>query len=237
MKIINLIVILSILLIFFSCQNKNEQTAQTKSTEENLATNIQVNAVCVWDKSSLRETPRNDGKWLGSMSLAEKLIYSGNSQVDSSGKKPVTFYQVKLSDGKTGWISEYTVEINASPAIVTERTYLYKRPDFLTKSDQELVPMDFVAVKQEKDNWVEVVGAEKKKSGWLDKNSLLFSELNIAVGVLGQKALSQPDSSKRMDEIKAIVDNKAFSSSIFINYLKNELPGYQDSSLYESEGD
>jgi hypothetical protein len=107
----------------------------------------------------------------------------------------------------------------------------------LTKSDLELVPLDFVAAKQEKDNWVEVVGAEKKKSGWVSKNSLLFSELNIAVGVLGQKALSQPDSSKRMAEIKAIIDNPAFGSSIFINYLKNELPAYQDSSLYDSAGD
>jgi hypothetical protein len=237
MKRIYLIAILSILLIFFSCQDKKEQGAQTKSTEENVTASIQVNAVCVWDKGSLRETPRNDGKWLGSMALAEKLIYTGNSKVDSSGKRPATFYQVKLSDGKTGWASEYTVEINANPAIVTERTFLYKRPDFLTKSDQELVPMDFVAAKQEKDNWVEVTGAEKKKNGWVDKNSLLFSELNIAVGVLGQKALSQSDSSKRMDEIKAIIDNPAFGSSVFINYLKNELPTYQDSSLYESEGD
>ncbi len=147
MKRIYLIAVLSILLIFFSCQDKKDQTAQTKPAEETITANIQVNAVCVWDKGSLRETPGSDGKWLGSMSLAEKLIYTGNSKIDSSGKRPVTFYQVKLSDGKPGWASEYTVEINASPAIVTERTYLYKRPDFLTKSDLELVPLDFVAAK------------------------------------------------------------------------------------------
>jgi hypothetical protein len=232
MKRLAIYFILYTLFIFLSCQDKKEQNAQTKAAEEPAKSDIQVNAVCVWDKASLRETPRNDGKWLGSMSLAEKIVYTGNSKVDSTGKKPVTYCQVNLSDGIIGWVSEYSIEIEASPAIVCERTYLYKRPDFLTKSDQDLVPLDFVAARQEKDNWVEVVGAEKKKRGWVDKNSLIFSELNIAVGVLGQKALSEPDSAKRAAELKAIIENPAFSNSIFINYLKNELPEYQDSSLY-----
>jgi len=157
------------------------------------------------------------------------MSYTGSNQIDSSGKRPVTFYHVQLSDGKAGWISEYNIEVDARPAIVTEKTFLYKRPDFLTKTDQDLVPMDFVTAKQEKDNWIEVVGSEKKKTGKIDKNSLLFSELNIAVSVLGQRTLSQSDSSKRMVEIKVLIENPAFNGSVFINQLRSELSDFQDS--------
>ena len=89
--------------------------------------------------------------------------------------------------------------------------------------------MDFVTAKQEKDNWIEVVGSEKKKTGKIDKNSLLFSELNIAVSVLGQRTLSQSDSSKRMVEIKVLIENPAFNGSVFINQLRSELSDFQDS--------
>lgn len=177
-----------------------------------------VPAVCIVDEASLRDGPTATAEWITSISLGEKLVWHGIGETDST-EESREYYKVELSDSTIGWTTSYAIKVNAEPAVVTERALLYRRPDLKTMTDKEFAPMEFVAILKTDADWLEVVGENQKKRGWIERSVASLKEDDIAVGVLASKALKEKDADKRRQRIIDIIENPAFANSNFIDDL------------------
>ena len=216
MKRINLLLFMATSFVVFSCNNA------VKPNSEN------TGAVSIWDNISLKETPDEAGKWICSISIGEVLTYLDESKDDNSAKKPVKYYKVKLKDGKEGWAQSDFIILNSKPAAVTDDIEIYSRPDLLNKTNKTFSKMDIVAVKSEKDGFIEVEGKRKGgkwiESGWLKGKSLSYDAVDIAVAKFASKALEITDIKKKEEAINEILKNSDFKSSIFIPSLSKSEP-------------
>ncbi|NIT57775.1 MAG: SH3 domain-containing protein, partial [Aliifodinibius sp.] len=140
-------------LLLTSCNQDSETTSKTESVAEKALTSKTkldtLSCVCIWDKVPLRAEPRRDGKWLSSLSLGETVQWFGETAIDSSDKNR-EYLRIQLSDGKTGWASSYGLVKDSEVGAVKEATFLYRRPDLLTITDEKLESMDMVAVDEDK---------------------------------------------------------------------------------------
>jgi len=209
--------------LFLFC-SKNDGSQQNQSQEQTAKTEDviieELPAVCIWDKGSVRQEPNKDGKWISSMALGEKVTWLGETSIDSSDKN-VEYHKIKLSDGTEGWASTYVVEIDAKPAVILKVVSLYKRPDYLTVTEKKLQEMEIIALKKSENGWLEVVGQKKQTQGWIQNENISQSDIDIAVGLLASKAISEKNEEVKTKRINEIIDNPAFQSSVFIPSLKD----------------
>ena len=211
---------MAIIIGFGSCSNKSEKKGnqQEQSGEKIKETKP---AVCIWNKGSIREEPKKGAKWVSSMALGEELTWLGETKVDSA--KNVKYHKIQLSDKTSGWASEYTVVIDATPGVIIKEASIYQRPDLLTVSDDKFDKMDIIAVKEQKDKWSKVIGARKKEKGWIKSDHISDKRSNIAVALLSQKALNQKDKNEKIKQLKKITSNASFQESSFMPELKEKL--------------
>ncbi|MBN2710422.1 MAG: SH3 domain-containing protein [Calditrichaceae bacterium] len=211
----------------------NENQNETKTSEESpvVQEKTEFPSVCIWDKGTLRAEPKSSGKWLSSMALGEKVIWTGTESIDSTDKNR-KYYKLKLSDGSEGWASEYVIVTNAQPAVVINKTSVYNRPDLLTVTDTEFEEMDIIAVVSSEDNWIEAVGKEKRKKGWIQASAISTNDIDIAVALLASKALLESKTADKIEKIQNILNNTAFNGSFFIDHLKLKLLELQPDSEF-----
>ena len=207
-----------------SCSGTETKDKEKQSKVEEEAPK-EVDAVSIWDGISVRKEPSSDGKWLSSISLGEKVLMTGKTAVDSSEDNR-EYVEIKLGDGKQGWVVSDFVEEGSAVTAIRE-AQIFKRPDLLTKTDKSFKVMDVLVLMETKDEWVEVKGKSQGEkwfwSGWVKRTDLSDDEVDIAVAVYGQKALEIEDEEKRSEAIKEILENESFISSQFKADLKNEL--------------
>jgi hypothetical protein len=221
-------------LILVACKGKQSDTSVT---EEN--TTQPIKGVCISTGTPLREEPKKEGKWISSMMLGETLTYLGETVADSANPKQ-DYYKVELSDGKLAWARTYGILINAEPAAIISETPLYKRPDLVTKTDKSFKIVEFVAIIGEKDDWAEVVGAEKRKTGWVKKESLSTNAEDVAVATLAQKDLLDKDGAIQNDKLSAFIESLPDGNSQLARYLQdqmnNRVEGAIEQSIQDYEG-
>lgn len=222
----SLIVSILFFIIISACNNSENKEVQkstdTKSKVEKKTEITKTQSVCILDRGSVRKTPKKKGKYLSAMSLGEKVLWLGKTETDSLDKNK-KYYNVELSDGTIGWVSEYVIAVNAKPAIAIKDIPIYRRPDLLTLTESSFTKMEFIAVLKKNSEWLEVLGKRKKKKGWIKVGLVSYSDDNIAVGLLAAKAFELKDSLKRHERLEAIINNPSFSKSVFINKLKKML--------------
>lgn len=202
------------LIVLIGC----DQNSERPQLGSNNRVQKRVPAVCIVDEASLRAGPTAKADWMTSISLGEKLVWHGIGELDST-KESREYFKVELSDSTVGWTTSYALELNAEPAVVTERALLYRRPDLKTMTDKEFASMEFVAILETDADWLRVVGENRKKRGWIERSAASLKEDDIAVGVLASKALKEQDKDKRRQRIIDIIENPAFSNSNFIDEL------------------
>ncbi len=78
----------------------------------------QTPSVCIEDGMSLRSEPSKTSKLLTTVSLGEEVSWLGKTEKDL--KTGQEYYQIKLSDGTTGWILTRGVVTAAKPAVLAE---------------------------------------------------------------------------------------------------------------------
>ena len=201
-----------------SCKSKTPQASAGATIQDSPAV-----TVCIWDKVSLKESPSDKGKWLASLSLGEKCTYLDDSKEDNSGKKPVTYYKVKLQDNQEGWVQSDFIILKSKPAVFVKDAEIYSRPDLLTKTNKSFSIMDIVAVKSEQGEFVEVAGKRKAgkwiETGWIKPANVSYTDVDIAVAKYGSKALEISDRQKRNAALNEIINNSDYKSSVFVNTL------------------
>ena len=236
MKIKNLfnVLIACSALTLVSCQGNGSKSFSDIASED--STNV---GVCVWDKVSLKETADENGKWLSSLSLGETVIYLGKEQNVETAKKTVTYYNIRLKDGKEGWTQADFIIVGSKPAAIIETSPIYSRPDLLNKTDKTFSSMDIVAVKSESNGFIEITGKRKDgkwiETGWVKSSAVTYKDVDIAVAKFASKALSINEESKKITAIEEIINNSDLNSSIFIESLKSLLPQEEMVDEIESE--
>lgn len=200
---------------------KNQETSDTKSTGDD--------AICLLDKLSVRETPTAKGKWVTSMSLGEKVAYTGEQHTDSITKKD--YVKVRLIDGKEGWARAPFIAVNGKVAVMLENTNTYKRPDLLTKTNNKYSPMDIIAVMSTQDDWIQVKGKRGEgryiEEAWVKSSNISEKQIDIAVAKFAGLAMSKETMTERIKALEEIVNNADFSSSTFIDVLKTKIEDYK----------
>lgn len=235
-KIVIAIVALSTVLYSCEPEKKSSDTKTTENTsreekKEPVAEEATKggDAICVIDKLSVRETPGAKTKWITSLSLGEKVYYTGESVMDSASKKE--YYKVKLIDGKEGWSRATFLVVDGKVGAVVQEANVYKRPDLLTKTDKKYSPMDIIAVMSTQDDWVQVKGkrAEGKyvEEAWIKANNITENSIDIATAKYASLALTKETMTDRITALQEIVDNADFSSSSFMGLLKEKIKEYQ----------
>jgi hypothetical protein len=221
--------LLAALSAFFMASCGSSDTTGSKSSENDQT------AVCVWDNAPLKDSPEENGKWLCGISIGEAVTYLNDSKEVKTSKKTVQYIKVHLNDAKEGWVQSDFVIVKSKPAAVAEEATIYARPDLLNKSEKVFSKMDIVAVKSEKDDFIEVVGKRKGgkwiETGWIKSNTVTYAAVDIAVSKYANKALAISDKRKREEAVNQILTNSDLKSSIFISLLQK--PDTEKTTLTE----
>ncbi|MDH5804380.1 MAG: SH3 domain-containing protein [Gemmatimonadota bacterium] len=220
------VVYLSRLSVFFllagilACQPND--SADTQETSEPESQVVATPAVNIWEGAGFREEPKSDGRWLSSLALGERVTFLGETATDSADDDR-EFYRLRLSDGREGWTVAYVVVLEAEPAAISEATSIYRRPDLLTVTENQFEPLDVIAVTGREGDWLEVVGNRRQKSGWIKSSSVSDDQVDIAVATLATNAFAEDDMADRQTKLEAILENSAFSTSLFIANVRDAI--------------
>jgi hypothetical protein len=234
-KIINYALLISLIILLVQCKgNKNANGAggdNSDSTKSEFA-------VCIWDRTPVKDSPDENGKWIASLNLGEKCTFLDDTKDVNNGTKTLTYYKVKLLDGKEGWAQKDLIILNSRPATLVENAEIYSRPDLLTKTNNSFSRMDIVAVKSTQNGFLEITGKRKDgkwiESGWIKEANLTFEDVDIAVAKFALNALKNTDETKRNEEINKIITNPDFSKSVFIEELTSIINTYNEKTVEDA---
>lgn len=216
---------LGAILFLSACSSNNENKDQSSQEEapEEIVVPVQVPAVCIWDKISVRESAGAKAKYVTSLSVGESLTYLGQ---DSTIKEK-TYANVLLNDGKEGWALKSFIVNEAKPAVVLADISLYSRPDLLTKSDKIFKMMDIIASIEVQGDWMKIKGrrsgAKWMDEGWVKSGNISFEAVDIAGAKFALEALGIEDDTERATALAEIINNTDLAGSRFIAELESHL--------------
>jgi len=206
-------------------QNKRE--VQPQGEEATMRQSATANlAICLWNQAGLRSQPGRDknAEWITAISFGEVVNLTGEEQTVESTDR--TYLEMELSDGKQGWSNAYLFAKDAMRATALQDVEIYKRPDLLTFEGKKFEKGEIFAVLSGgKEEWVEVVGKERKKSGWMRKDGAKFStdEIDVTVAILIDRAMNESDPKAREEALRGIAENSTFSSSPMLSIVDEKL--------------
>jgi hypothetical protein len=232
-KFLTLIAICSSLLFTIQgCSKKVAENGNTKTaTSSSAPASDNVNEVtessssgivCIWDGVPVREEAKKNGKFISSISLGE-VVEDLNKSITDESDKNREYLKVRLSDGKEGWAPTYGLIKQASTSVIKTDASLYKRPDLLTITNVKFSPMEFIAVSNEKEDWIFVTGEQKKKTGWIKKDAVSSNKEDVAMAIFINKKMAEKDGKNEIEKYKTIVADAPFPNSIFIENLNKKI--------------
>lgn len=187
--------------------------------------------VCVVDNTSLRKEPTTKSDWISSLALGETVKLESAPIKDQADPK-VEYIKVKLSDGTKGYASTWCIISGAYVGVIQNTTKIFKRPDLLADSNQQLELMNIVAVEEEKDNWIRITGEGRSKKGWIQKEAIRRDKEDVVTAVRLKKALKGKGSNIPREEMEAIISELPYQDSYFVNQIMSK---YEDEEVYEEE--
>lgn len=232
--------IISAFILFAACGGSGDDSsgeateameeATSEAAEQESATVADDNlAICLWPVAGLRDKPgmNTGGKYLASINLGEIVTLTGNTEEVAEEKR--TYLEMTLSDGKTGWCNEYLFAVNAQRGVALGEIDIYKRPDLTTYDGKKLERGEIIAVMEsDKEGWVEVVGKERKKAGWIqassiDGNLVSTDEIDVTVAIMLEKAMAEKTPPSRLESLENIADNNTFKQSSLISVVEEAI--------------
>ncbi len=228
-----------IILAFISCESVLQNAGGTSlPLSDSMRVEIDPNdtlptAICLWEKVGLREEPgRNKNiKYITPILLGETVFMLGETQKVVTEDR--TYIKVRLSDGQEGWVYRYLFGIDAKLVAISKATSIYRRPDPMMLKTDKFEEGEIVALIDEQGEWVKVLGWQKKKVGWIKKESNLTENLeDVKVAVLYQRAVHERELEKKVDLLKTILENTSINSQ-FLDMVRTDL---NESSVLLNQG-
>jgi uncharacterized protein YgiM (DUF1202 family) len=209
-----------------STEGASAETGEN-SREAEMATSATADVgICLWNEAGLRTAPgrSKDAKWVTSISFGEVVTLTGEETTIEGEDR--TYLQMELSDGKSGWSYGYLFATDALRAAALQDIELYKRPDLTTFGGKKFERGEIFAVLAGgKDDWVEVVGKERQRTGWVRKSGASYStdEIDVTIAILIDRALEESDPRKREEALSSIAENSTFSGSAMLSLVDDKL--------------
>lgn len=209
----------SLVLISLICNS--ESFAQTTSFEN--APGGQL--YCVWNQVTLRSGPGKTAPYLNGVFFGEVVEKTGEEAYAREEQR--TYIKVRTTEGVVGWVHEFLFIEGIGMAVVSEPGRIYKRPRTVsTITDQSFLPGELVVVVSENNGWINLIGREKKKLGWIQgpgKVTNNFRELEIAS--LFHEAKKKAKPVERQNALAALLQEAKASRSPLAQAIDMEMRG------------
>jgi hypothetical protein len=201
-------------------------TACTNSTPEEsnfvISETPEVIGVSVWDRISTRSQPLRSAPRTTLMSLGESFFYLDSFAIDSSNTH-TKFLKARLSDSTVVWVYDFASVLNAKPAVIIDEVPLYMRPDLLTITAKRMNAMEIIAVVEEWDDWIKVVNEKKENTGWIKKESITYTTIDLAFALLIKRNLEEEDPEQKINNLEDLLENNPYPNTIFIAELNKRV--------------
>jgi len=178
--------------------------------------------VSVWDRISTRSQPLRSSPRTTLLSLGESFLYLDTFAIDSSDS-PTKFLKARLSDSTVVWVYDFASVLNAKPAVIIDEVPLYMRPDLLTITAKRMTTMEIIAVVEEWDDWIKVVNEKKEKTGWIKKENITYTTIDLAFALLVKRNLEEEDPEQKINNLEDLLENNPYPNTIFITELRNRV--------------
>lgn len=200
-----------------ACTNSppEEQEAVKSSSPE-------IIGISVWDRISTRSQPLRSAPRTTLLSLGESFVYLDTFAIDST-ESPTKFLKARLSDSTVVWVYDFASVLNARPAVIIAEVPIYMRPDLLTITSKRMLPMEIVAVVEEWDDWIKVVNEKKEETGWIKKENISYTTIDLAFALLVKRTLEEQDPEQKINQLEDLLENNPYPNSIFITELRNRV--------------
>ncbi len=228
-----LLTFLAIAMLWMSCEDSSnsENTASgADSTAQVVDAQSGTMAVCLWNEAGLRAAPGKgtEAKWVTAINFGEVVYLTGNEETPEGEQR--AYLEMSLKGGAKGWSSGNLFAVDARRAAAYGTIDLYKRPELTTFTGTQLEAGEIFAVKNSstQPGWLEVMGREKKKVGWIQENSRFTSdEVDVSVAVLYTQAMAEKTNPAKEAALLKILDNSTFQSSSLIGLVEQAVEGLQ----------
>ena len=218
--------ILSVLLVIAACEGLNfdNQPPEQKTVQTEIVQDTQTIAICLWEAAGLRAKPGRSKsiEYIEAVLLGERVVVLPDEPQRVEREKR-TYIRVKLSDGKIGWVHNYLFGVDAHLAAIKKTTNIFRRPDPMMLKDHPFEAGEFVAVIEEKGEWLKVVGKERKKVGWIQKGDhITENENEVTVAVLYSRTQSEKRLTKKVAMLTTLVENKNFKNTFLAKQIQRD---------------
>ena len=190
--------------------------------------------VCLWEKLTIKETPKVKGTYLTSVYQGEVLTYQNESIIDEDSKDKVEYFKVKLSDGTIGWVQSRYVVLKAGVGMFANKSFMYNRPNEINKLDNYFSQLDIVAVLEysEDREWAKVKGKPEHekwfKEKWVKTDLLSTYRLDVKVAFLMKNALKSETKEEQLSKLGMIVNNQEFEGLYLIQKVVDKITELSD---------
>ena len=239
---------LAVILLLSGCTKEAEpdatgdETTEDASEEDPTLIVRPVQAVCLFDGLSIWAGPSTKKGYLNyEIKKGEAITWLGKSAKEEDDDREREFLNIRLTDGTEGWALSGFIAVEAEPATLIEQASIYSKNNLISKTDLHFEPMDIVAVLEKQDEWIKVRGAYNRPEYWIKPGNLSYAEVDIAVAYQYLKAQEEKDDAAKKDRlISDILEEEAFTDSIFIPKIQAEVQEIMDAeakALEEAESE
>lgn len=182
----------------------------------------EIIGVSVWDRISARSQAQKSSPRTTLLSLGECFVYLDTFAIDSS-ENNTKFLRARLSDSTVVWVYDFACVLNANPAVIIDDIPLYMRPDLLTITAERMSAMEIIAVVEEWDDWIKVVSEKKEKIGWIKKESVSYTNIDLAFALLFKRTLEEKNPEEKVGMLEDLLVNNPYPNTIFREVLKDKV--------------
>lgn len=160
--------------------------------------------VSAWSEVPLHDQPGSNARRIAYIYYGEGVEKVGDEAFVMYEKR--NFFKVRTKDGKVGWVDQEWFVEDGGIVVALERARIYKKPSTITTiTDDYFEPGELVIFKDWQGDWVELVGKERRKSGWIKGTHLVsINETDIEVAKDIEEALADASASNRKYKLERI---------------------------------
>lgn len=214
-------------LSFFGCSENSSEKGAASIMADSISSEApepQVDfAICLWNKVGLRDAPGRNAKYLETIQYGERVELLGESQELTEEKR--NYIKVKLSDDQEGWVNDYLFAVNGTLGVANQLIEIYKRPDIMASSGKEFERGEIAVItRSDKEGWMEILGKEKKKTGWIQEgDNLSTEEIDVETVVRYQLAMAEESSEDKLKALEAISNTSKYDGSVFLDLVQTQI--------------
>lgn len=191
-------------------------------------------AVTAWERIGIMIAPSKTSTQIAAIRFGVDPVTLTDEKIQVQEDRKRTYVKVVLPDGTMGWVNEYLMIPNGEGALIRQTTDVFQNPvDGITMVRGVAFEAGEPVVKSEFNGaYAFVYGRDRKKSGWVRVESLIFDAREIRTALLLQKAKEEKNIAKRIEKLDEIRNQSDFSSFEIAYLVNNELSEAQ--SLFAS---